>query len=192
MIPVTSSMCLGRPPGQPIPKKDALEDQARQKLYLQARPPLRDLVDVWAPWSWALLNDGPAVGMGYHGPKFNAMTEESVRSQCLLLHEELVKLVEARPEEEGAETQGTPTWWPYSHGDCSYKRIPATKPNQGDPMKRAKKKVIALVVDTDLTNEQIEQQGIVFLEIVPRDMVTPKQAWGQRLEARNVRVLDSD
>jgi hypothetical protein len=50
-----------------------------------------------------------------------------------------------------------------------------------------KKKVIALVVDTDLTNEQIEES---FVQLVCRD--TKGEDEGLIHEARNVRVLDSD
>lgn len=55
----------------------------------------------------------------------------------------------------------------------------------------AKKKVIALVVDTHLTNEQLERGTIQLIAFVgdPGDEGT--QA-GVMLEARNVRVLDSD
>ncbi len=45
-----------------------------------------------------------------------------------------------------------------------------------------KKKVIALVVDTELTNEQIEKADLTIYVSVPETS----------LEARNVRVLDSD
>ena len=51
-----------------------------------------------------------------------------------------------------------------------------------------KKKVIALVVDTELTNEELERGKVVLtVDRVPgdgRDDVV--------VEARNVRVLDSD
>lgn len=53
-------------------------------------------------------------------------------------------------------------------------------------MSKTKKKVIAIVVDTDLTNAQIEKAS-VFLEVKPKEGSGPK-----RLQARRVRVLDSD
>ena len=47
-----------------------------------------------------------------------------------------------------------------------------------------KKKVISIVVDTELTNEDIES-GLVHLEVKAAD-------GPRRMTARNVRVLDSD
>ena len=54
-----------------------------------------------------------------------------------------------------------------------------------------KKKVIALVVDTALTNEQLESNAIHLTVLVgePSDEGTQS---GVVLEVRNVRVLDSD
>lgn len=63
-----------------------------------------------------------------------------------------------------------------------------------------KKKVIALVVDTELTNEQIEE-SLVHLVCYPRgtDFNDPKQRaaaasgeLGAQHDARHVRVLDAD
>lgn len=52
---------------------------------------------------------------------------------------------------------------------------------------KLKKKVIALVVDTDLTNEELERGEVT---LVVGEEVSPGQ--GCVLAARNVRVLDSD
>ncbi len=54
-----------------------------------------------------------------------------------------------------------------------------------------KKKVIALVVDTALTNEQLEKATINLTAFVGEPGEEGTQA-GVGLEARNVRVLDSD
>lgn len=50
-----------------------------------------------------------------------------------------------------------------------------------------KKKVIALVIDTDLTNEQLEESHV---QVVCRDAKGEDE--GLIHTARNVRVLDSD
>jgi hypothetical protein len=55
-----------------------------------------------------------------------------------------------------------------------------------------KKKVISLVVDTDLTNAQI-QQGLVHLEVKSRKRLGIMGGhFPKSLTARRVRVLDSD
>jgi hypothetical protein len=51
-----------------------------------------------------------------------------------------------------------------------------------------RKKVIAIVIDTPLTNEQIEK-GPVRLSVYPDPENEPH---GETADARNVRVLDSD
>ena len=50
-----------------------------------------------------------------------------------------------------------------------------------------KKKVIALVVDTDLTNEQLEEWDVLLWVQDPNN-----EARTTKLAVRNVRVLDSD
>ena len=57
--------------------------------------------------------------------------------------------------------------------------------------KKMKKKVISLVIDTELTNEQIEKGG-VHLEIHGDVGPSEQSHWPKRLRARSVRVLDSD
>lgn len=55
-----------------------------------------------------------------------------------------------------------------------------------------KKKVLALTLDTELTNEQIERGTAVLFIADADNPARGARAWGERLEARNVRVLDSD
>ena len=105
-IPVLSSMCLGRPPGQPIPKAKALEDVQRQKVYID-HAPLEDLVDVWLPWSWSLVfgddcddSTSEAEKRKLRAP--SGMAGEQTRRVCLLVHARLEQLVLARPDEKEA------------------------------------------------------------------------------------------
>ncbi len=93
VIPVTSTMCLGRPPGTPIPKAEALAFMQRQESYLQGRPPIKDLIEVWLPWSWNLVNPNSK------RPPFTIWGEAVIRSTCLSLHKELLKIVQAREED---------------------------------------------------------------------------------------------
>jgi len=99
-IPVTSSMCLARPPGEPVPKCLALRSIAEQETYLGAKPPLADLRDVWLPWTYALLNPETKTR-----PDWQSWSEVSVRQQCAILLAGLRKLVEARPDDVVAEAR---------------------------------------------------------------------------------------
>jgi len=110
VIPVTSSMCLGpgahETPDGPrpwtvIPKAEALANLAEQKVYLEAEPPIKDLLDVWLPWSRALVYpNATRATAGKAARQRKGCSEDSIRSECLLIHAQLVKLVEARPEDE--------------------------------------------------------------------------------------------
>lgn len=55
-------------------------------------------------------------------------------------------------------------------------------------MRETRKKVLALVIDTKLTNEQIESGGVT----IRIDPATPCEETVGSQPARNVRVLDSD
>ena len=61
------------------------------RAYLEGRPDLRDLEDVWLPWSWSLVHPGQ------EALKIKLMTEESVRTQCLQLEQRQVLPGQAKP-----------------------------------------------------------------------------------------------
>ena len=90
-IPLTSTMCLGWPPSTPIPRCQALESMAEQQRYLESVPPLKDLVEVWLPWSWRLAF------LDKDKPNFSSWDETKVRAECLRVRDLIERAVAARP-----------------------------------------------------------------------------------------------
>lgn len=95
VVPVTLSMCLGLPPGQSIPKQEALTDTKKQAEWLAGRPEKKDLRE-WYNWSWRLLFRDRAAP-----PLFEVFTDEESRCLCDLLLAHLTELINRRPDQGG-------------------------------------------------------------------------------------------